>query len=285
MGQERWADVAVANPGQVSPRFVALIRRYLLPVVRVLWRPTLTGTAHLPAGPYLLVANHSAGIGFAEIHSFVALYLHQVGPQRPLAGFALPLGFQVWPLSALHRQLGTIPSSYKAAAATLAKGVPILVFPGGDYESVKPIWHANRVDFGGRLGFLRIAHAAGVPIVPLGIRGGHFTAPVLLRSTWLANVLVQPRLMAVKRWGLSALGLAGALALLAWVPAGWPMRIALAWLWLGSPLVFLPWLPWTVRLVIGPPLPATVLGDGSDAALRRALVQVEAAVQAAVNAP
>ena len=285
MHHERWGNVTVAEPGRISPRLVALIDRYLLPVVRLLWRPTLTGTETLPAdGPFLLVANHSAGMGVAEIHSFLALYLHQVGAARPLAGFALPLGFQVWPLSAAHRELGTIPSTYAAAEATLARGVPILIFPGGDHESLAPIWRANRVDFGGRLGFLRIARAAGVPIVPLGIRGGHMTAPILLRGKWLANVLVTPRLIGVKRWGVSVLGVLGALALGVWLPVTWPVRAGLIWLWLGSPLTFLPWLPWTLRLQIGAPLAAADLfGDGSEAALRHALLRVQGAVQAVVS--
>ena len=278
----RWANVDVANPGRITPRFAKAIALVLLPCVRLLWRPTLTGTEHLPPGPFLLVANHSAGVGFAEIHSFVALYLHQVGADRPLAGFALPIGFAVWPLSAVHRELGSIPSSYQAAEATLAKGVPILVFPGGDLESLQPIWQRNHVDFGGRVGFLKIARAAHVPIVPLGIRGGAMTAPLLLRGKWLANVLVQPRLMGVKRWAISALGLLGALALLAFLPWSWPMRALAVWLWLGSPLTFLPWIPWTLRLRIGPPLtPEALFGEG--AALGDVLQRVQAAVQAEVN--
>ena len=286
MQQERWAKgVEIAQPGRVSPRLVALIRRWLLPAVRLLWRPTLTGTENLPVnGPFLLVANHSAGIGAAEIHCFLALYLAQVGPDRPLAGFALPLGFRVWPLSALHRELGTIPSSYAAAEATLARGVPILFFPGGDHESLAPVWLANRVDFAGRLGFLHIARAAGVPIVPLGIRGGSLTAPILLRAKWLANLLVLPRfVLGVKRWGVSLLGLLVAILLGAFLPVTWPLRAALIWLWLGSPLIFLPWVPWTVRMRIGPPLAAADLfGEGADTELPRALARVEAAVQAQV---
>ncbi len=280
----RGQDLEIASPGRVTPLFARLIHRFLLPVVRVLWRPTLTGTENLPtSGPYLLVANHSAGVGFAEIHCFIALYLDQVGPAHPLAGFALPVGFRIWPLSAVHRQIGTIPSTYEAAAATLARGVPILVFPGGDHESLAPIWESNHVDFAGRLGFLRIAHRAQVPIVPLGIRGGHMTAPIVLRSRLLANLLVTPRLIfGVKRWGASLLGVLGALAFAVFLPLEWPWRALLIWLWLGSPVTFLPWLPWTVRMRAGTPLPAReLLGDGSDAALRQALVRVQDAVQAA----
>jgi hypothetical protein len=82
------------------------------------------------------VANHSAGLGLSEIGAFYALYLRTVGP-RPLAGFALPLGFRVPLFSRLLRAGGAIPSSYEAAEATLQAGVPILVFPGGGYDDLE----------------------------------------------------------------------------------------------------------------------------------------------------
>lgn len=256
--------------------------------MRLLFRPRLEGVEHLPDGPFLLVANHSAGIALAEILSFAVTYLEEVGADRPLAAMVLPADFHVWPLSSFVREIGAIPATYDAAATTLAEGVPILVFPGGDYESLRPIWQANRVDFGGRLGFLRVARASGVPVVPMGIRGSHFTAPVLLRSRALANLLVLPRLVGVKRWGVSVLGLAGAVAILGLLAIPLPLRLAITWLWLGTPLVFLPWLPWTIRMRIGTPLDDKVLFPPDarselDGSLELALETVENAVQALVK--
>ncbi|TVQ96082.1 MAG: hypothetical protein EA398_16430 [Deltaproteobacteria bacterium] len=252
--------VVVTTPGRVSPRAVAVIRRLLAPLVRLCFRPTLEGTEHLPEdGPYLLVANHSAGVGAAELTSIATLWLNHFGTSKPLAGFALPVGFVVWPLSAIHREIGTIPSTYAAAHTALAQGVPVLVFPGGDHESLKPIWENHRVDFCGRVGFLRIARDAGVPIVPLGIRNGSWTAPILLRSRLLSILLVLPHLLGVKRWGLSLLGLIVATALALTLPFG-PLGTALAiWIWLGSPLIFLPIVPATLRLRIGAPIPPAEL--------------------------
>jgi 1-acyl-sn-glycerol-3-phosphate acyltransferase len=276
----------VDQPGRPTAEIVRNVRRWLQPVVDASHRPTLEGVEHLPAkGPFLLVANHSAGLGVAEILSFLVLYLRHVGPDRPLAAFAHPIGFRVYPVSVALRHLGAVPSTYVAAQGALAAGVPLLVFPGGDHETLRPIWQAHRVDFGGRLGFLRIARAAGVPVIPLGIRGGHFTAPVLFRSRGLATLLVLPRLAGVKRWGVSLLGAAGAVAIMALGPASWAMRAALAWLWLGSPLTFLPWVPWTLRMRIGAPLaPADLFApDATDEDLRRALSRVQSAVQALVD--
>ena len=231
------------------------------------------------------VANHSACVGAAELTCLATLWVEHFGTSRPLAGLALPLGFIVWPLSVVHRALGTIPSTYTAAHDALSKGLPILVFPGGDHESLKPIWQVHDVDFGGRVGFLRIARGARVPIVPLGIRNGGWTAPIVWRSKLLSTLLVIPRLLGVKRWGLSLFGLAIAMALAVWLPVG-PLGTTVAiWLWLGSPLVFLPIISATLRFRLGSPLPcAELLGDDtSDDGLRAALTRVERAVEALVR--
>lgn len=216
------------------------------------------------------MANHSAGIGVAELTSFVWLYLTNVGRGRPLAGFAHPIGFRLWPMTVLHPHLGTIPSTYEAAFETLEAGVPILVFPGGDYETLRPITHWNRVDFGGRKGFLKIARQAGVPIVPMGIRRSHLTAPILVRARFLAWLFVVPRLAGIKRWGVSALScFVGALAALY---SPW-LGLGLFYLFAATPLGFIPWIPVSISFHIGAPL-RTLPDD-----LELALSEVESNIQ------
>ena len=249
--------------------------------MRFFHRATLEGIEHLPVtGPFLLVSNHSGCVALAELNSFMALYAERFGTTRPLAGFVLPLSFLVWPLSRLLPQIGAIPSTYVAAESTLAAGVPILVFPGGDHEALRPLWLAHQVDFGGRIGFLRIAQKARVPIVPMGIRGSHFTAPPLVRSKLLALLCLWPRLVGLKRWAITVLGALGACAIFQWVPLAWPWRALLAWAFIASPLSMLPWVPWRVRMRIGPAIaPETLFENGSADDLARALPIVERAVQ------
>ena len=234
-----WADgIEVEQPGQLSPGLVRLSQRVVLPLVRLLFRPTLEGVGNLPRDrPFLLVANHSAGIGLAEIVSFFALYVRDAGADRPLAGFALPLGFHLPPLSLVLRAAGAIPSSFEAAASTLASGVPILVFPGGDHETLRPIWQAHRVDFGGRTGFLKIAREHGVPIAPMGIRGSHFTAPVLLAIEgvgMIARVAAPGRPEALGRHAARGDRRRG--RSWRWCPSAGRCASLLVWVWLGSPL-------------------------------------------------
>lgn len=293
MASRRELDEAVAalpldHAGRLHPVAERVVRRVLIPLARLCHRPTMQGVEQLPAsGPYLLVGNHSAGLGLAELSSFTALWTARGEPVPPLAGFAHPTAFVVWPTSVIHPSLGAIPSTYAAAETVLARGIPLLVFPGGDHETMRGLLSASRVDFGGRLGFLRIARKAAIPIVPLGIRGGRFTAPLLFSHPLLPTLLLQPRfLLGTKRWAVSLLGVLGLLAL---ATTGLPLvaKLLLGFLWLGSPLVFLSWVPVTLRFRIGAPLPPEALFDGpeDDAVLREALAKVEAAVQAQVDAP
>ena len=279
------ADPALTDrPGHLTPAALRWIRRVLAPLVRVLHRPTLTGLEHLPTdGPFMLVANHSAGLGLSEIGCLLALYAEAFGDSRPLAGFAHPLGMRIFPASVLMRHVGAVPSTYAAAEATLAAGVPLLVFPGGDHETMRPLWQAGRVDFGGRRGFLRIARKMGVPVVPLGIRGSHLTAPILWRSRHILPwLLVLPRLVGLKRWALTLLGVAVAAAVLVLAPWDPLWRVLAAWAVLTSPLIFLPYMPTTITLRIGPPLAPEALFDAADPDLSAALARVEAAVQSLV---
>lgn len=271
-------------PGSVHPKLAAILRGVVAPIVHALHRPTLTGIENLPTkGPFLLVANHGAGIAISELACLSVLYLEHVGLERPLAGFAHPIAFRFPFFSELMRGLGAVPSTYEDGAATLAAGVPLLVFPGGDHETLRPIWEHELVDFGGRRGFLRMAKKANVPIVPLGIRGSHLTVPIVWRSRHvLPNLLILPKALGFKRWALTAFGAAGAAAILTrpWNP--WLRGIA-TWAWLTSPLMFTPIVPATIRMRIGKPLSPEELFPDHDPTLERAFSRVEGEVQKLVT--
>ena len=282
---EKWKrESDLGNPGRMDPSAVRRWRRYVAPLVRLAFRPRLEGADNLPEGPYLLVSNHS-GMGLAEIVSIIACWLRRFGTSTPIAAMVHPISYNQ-PAGAWMKRLGAIPSTRPAAIEALARGVPVMVFPGGDHESMRPIWQARQVQFAGRKGFLKIARDSGVPIVPMGIRGSHFTAPVLWRSDrWLARLLVIPALMGIRRFPLTALGIIGvALLALAGPIWSWWLNAALAWLWLALPVNQIPWVPWTIRIRIGEPIPrADLFPDDSDAALEAAYGRVVTTVEALVD--
>lgn len=221
------------------------------PVVRVLHRASIAGVENLPPGPYLLVGNHPPCVGSGEFLSLMALWAHRFGASRPLAGYTHIAAHRVPPLPWLFRQIGAIPSTYEAAEAALAAGVPIAMFPGGDHEAFQPFWKPG-VDFDRREGFLRIARKAGVPIVPFAITGQ--SAPVLVRARILAWLAIWPRALGVKRYGITALAVMGAVVLLTRLPLALPWRCLAAYLWMASPFALASWIPTRTRIRIGKPL-------------------------------
>jgi 1-acyl-sn-glycerol-3-phosphate acyltransferase len=266
-----------------------LLRYVVGPYVRLFYRPSFRGWEKLPSHrPCLLVANHSGG-GVADVLCFAwLLFVRRLVDRRPLTGLCHPVAFLIPVVGWVMRGLGAVPSTRTAALDALRNGVTVLVFPGGDHEAFRPFWQASTVDFGGRKGFLRLARAAWVPIVPLGIRGSHLTVPVLWRSRALPYLSVFWRLVAVKRLPVTLLWLAGAIAIVAWLPPahGYVETVAGLLLWSICPLpYFFPVVPATVSMQCGDAISPESLfaSPADDADLDDSYERVRGAVQALVS--
>ena len=282
MNYRFWIERAKpGQPGVPTPKAARFLRRVLGPILKRVHRTKLEGLDRLPEGPFLLVANHS-GLGMCEVFALGCAWLERFGCDRPLAGMAHPFAFSIWPMAPFLRGVGAIPSTYEHAEAALSAGTAVVVFPGGDHEATRPIWQARRVDFNGRKGFLRLARRAGVPVVPMGIDGAHYTMPILLRADrWLSWLTIVPALLGVRRLPVTVLGVIGAGLMAAYLPAsiGWGWTALLMALWVGSPLSMFPWVPWTIRMRIGDPIAPDALFPGEDDDLDRAYHRVVTAVQ------
>lgn len=279
----------LGTPGRPRPGIVRVFRWALGPLLTLAHRPRLTGWEHLPPDrPYLLVSNHSGG-GGADVLVFAWLWLRRFDAERPITAMAHPLTFLLPGIAWLVRSLGAIPSTYAAAGEALGKGLPILIYPGGDHEAFRPLWQAARVDFNGRQGFLKIARQAWVPVVPLGVWGTHPTVPILWRSRRILPWLTGVRLWGSKRVPLTVPMLVVVPLLIAGLgpTVGYGWAALIAWATLAIPvLYFIPVVPWTVRMQVGAPLePEALFGArGEEAPLEPAYEQVVAAVQAQVLA-
>ena len=266
MTPEAWAKrVKDSNPGDIHPTIVKILSKVFAPLIHLFFRPQFINSDRLPKNePYLLVANHSGGMALAEIFSFIVCYLDIFGAKRSLSALVHPFGFFFPPINFLIRNIGVVPSSYFHAYESLKKGVPLLVFPGGDYEACRPIWQHELVDFNGRKGFLKIARQANVPIVPMGIQGSHVTVPILWRSDFLLpKILILPVVFGIKRFPLTLLGLVGAILtlFLGWNVYGW-WTLGLMWLWFISLLHLLPIVPSKISFHFGDPiLPDELFGE------------------------
>lgn len=172
-----------------DPAFTEQVARALGPVVKRWYRAEVRNIDNVPAaGGALVVSNHSGGMLTPDVLIFSPAFYRRFGYDRPvytLGHYGLFLG----PLDGWLRRLGVIEASRENAATALHSGAVVLVFPGGDYDSYRPTFGANAVDFNGRTGYVRTAIEAGVPIVPTVSIGAQETQLFLTRGNWLARKL------------------------------------------------------------------------------------------------
>jgi 1-acyl-sn-glycerol-3-phosphate acyltransferase len=175
------------------------------------YRGEVRGLGNIPdSGPVLLVGNHSGGNMTPDTVVFTLAFSTFFGVERRFYQLAHNLVLAM-PWLAPLRKFGTVAASPSNASEALASGAALLVYPGGDYEVHRPSWLANKVDFGGRKGFIRLALENDVPVVPVVSAGGQETALFLTRGEGLAHALWLDRIFRLKvlpisialPWGLN----------------------------------------------------------------------------------
>ncbi|OAN38576.1 lysophospholipid acyltransferase family protein [Mycolicibacterium iranicum] len=176
-----------AETAKWDPGFTRQITNLVGPVIRRYFRAEVRGLASIPdTGGALLVSNHSGGMLTPDVLVFAPEFYKRFGFDRPLYTLA-HYGVFMGPLGDLLRRAGVIEASRENAGKALRDGAVVLVFPGGDYDSYRPTFSANNVDFAGRTGYVRTAIGAGVPIVPMVSIGGQETQIFLARGDSIAR--------------------------------------------------------------------------------------------------
>jgi hypothetical protein len=123
-----------------------------------------------------------------EILTLLCLWVEKFGLSRPVVGLAHDIGLW-WPFRLVVLPIGGVRASGAAGLEPLAGGFPVLVFPGGDVDALRPFSARDRVQWGGRHGFLRTARDAGVQVLPLVISGSHAQYTLLPGGPLLARLL------------------------------------------------------------------------------------------------
>ena len=256
------------RPGDFGGYDADYVRRHtpwLRRVIHGYFRAQIQGFEHVPDQPFLGVGTHNGGILMPDMLVWVSAY-HTSGRKTPLVTLAHDLLFaREHGLSRALAKLGGLRADPDQALAALRSGFAVQVYPGGDYDSSKPFWRRHQVCFAGRMGYVRLALAAQVPIVPVVSIGAHETLFMLSDGRQLAR----------------ALGLRKRLRL-----AALPLQICLPWgLVLGTPPGYLP-LPAQITIRALPPisLQGTSADQASDpAVVARIDAQVRHAMQAALD--
>ena len=196
-----WARLRHGLPGndldEWDPDYIERTLPVLGPVFRKYFRGEVRGLENIPpAGPVLLVGNHSGGTMIADTFVLTMAFYEHFGTTRRFHQLAHDVAATLPGLGI--RPYGTIRASRDNAMAAFERGAAVLVYPGGDYETFRPSWHSDQIEFGGRQGFIKLALEANVPIVPVVAIGGQETGLFLTRGESVAKATRFDKLTRIK---------------------------------------------------------------------------------------
>ncbi|GAB4588096.1 1-acyl-sn-glycerol-3-phosphate acyltransferase [Nocardia sp. IFM 10818] len=187
-----------------DPEFIARTVDLGWRIVRVYFRAEVRGIEKVPPdGPVLLVGNHTGGITAPEVPVTALGFVRHFGVERAFYQLAHDLLMVAPGVGDAARKWGTLAAAPENARKALRVGAAVLVYPGGDWEVMRPTCEQDRIDFAGRKGFVRLAVEEGVPIVPVVTIGGQETLFILTRGDRIARALRLDRLFRVKVFPIS----------------------------------------------------------------------------------
>src|SRR2546421_2189285 len=203
------------EPDDWDPEYIARTLPLLKNTFGSYFRGEVRGMENIPTdGPSLLVGNHSGGTLIADTFVFAYCFYDRFGPYRRFHQLAHDVAARM-PNLGILRRYGVLAASHDNARKAFDLDAPVLVYPGGDYETFRPTWHSDRIEFGGRKGFIRLALEQNVPIVPVVAIGGQETALFVTRGERAARLTGLAELTRIKvlpvalapPWGVSLLDL------------------------------------------------------------------------------
>ncbi len=159
---------------------------------RYYFRVETFGIEQLPPGGMLLIANHAGQLPFDAAMLGASLFLEAEPPRiaRGMGEYWIP---QLPFVSVMAARSGHQVGTPENCTQLLDAGECVMVFPEGVRGMNKLFRDRYKLmRFG--LGFMRLALATGVPIVPVGIVGSEEQNPGLLNLERVANLFGMPAL-------------------------------------------------------------------------------------------
>ena len=219
-----------------SPLLARAMNAAFTPAFNTYFRSFVLGSKNIPSDPALFVGVHGGGIISPDLVLAGLAFHRKFNFERPIFGLAHRMLFYVPVWNRFLMGIGGIAGTRENALKVLRNGHALIVYPGGEYDVARTFARRNAVNFEGRVGFVRVALEAGVPIVPVGAIGGQGTWFVVTENRGLASRLHTRNWLDVKTlpitvclpWGLT-------FSYVPFLPL--PARIAVAY---GAPMHFKP---------------------------------------------
>jgi 1-acyl-sn-glycerol-3-phosphate acyltransferase len=152
------------------------------------FRAEFDGWHRLPDETSLLVGVHSGGALTMDAWSLVHEWWRRFGAERILHGTAHDMLMALPGLGDWFRLNGVVPASRRGVTAALESGHDVVVWPGGEEDSMRSWRKRDRATLADRRGFVKQALKSQVPIVPVATIGGHDTVFVISEGRWIADL-------------------------------------------------------------------------------------------------
>jgi 1-acyl-sn-glycerol-3-phosphate acyltransferase len=159
------------------------------PLMDFYFRQEVEGWERIPEPPALLVGIHSGAPFVWDAWTVGIQWWRHYGQERPLHGTAHDALMAAPGIGTYFRKMGVLPAAPDSMSAALAAGRDVALWPGGEVDSLRPWTKRDEATLAGRTGFIRLAIASGVPIVPIATVGGPDSMPVLFSGRRLAKAL------------------------------------------------------------------------------------------------
>ena len=191
--------------------FIEAQKYFWNPLMDYWFRMDIEGWEKLPPPPALLVGIHSGAPLPWDAWTVGVQWWRHFGPERPLHGTAHDALMAMPLLGAYFRRMGVLPAAADSITGALATGRDVMLFPGGERDSLRHWAQRDEAELAGRMGFVKLAIRSGVPIVPVATIGGPDSMPVLATGRRLARAMQLDRLARIKMfpialqapWGVS----------------------------------------------------------------------------------
>jgi 1-acyl-sn-glycerol-3-phosphate acyltransferase len=147
------------------------------------------GLHNLPVrGPALLIGNHSGGLVAPDAAMTLYLWVRERGLEQPAYALIHAAVFSLPEVRSHVARCGGLQAHPKAAMEALDHGGVVLLYPGGADDAYRPYSRRHEVELAGNKGFIKLALARGLPIVPI-VTTAHDTVIVLDDGKELAREL------------------------------------------------------------------------------------------------
>ncbi|MEW5736015.1 MAG: lysophospholipid acyltransferase family protein [Thermodesulfobacteriota bacterium] len=233
------------NPDSLENRNLSALRLLTPPVGKLLkkyFRAEVRGIGNIPPGAALYVGNHNMAMLSLDTAIFCAEALRAHGTDALPFGLAHDMAVSVPVVRDLILAVGGVRASHENAHAIFAAGKKAMVYPGGGLEAMRSFANRNRIVFGGRTGYMRLALRENVPIVPVVAAGAHSASIILTDGSSFARTFRLDKLLRADVW---------------------PLMLCLPWgLWFG-PTPF--YIPYPTKILISVMEPMTFPRTGPEA--------------------